>query len=225
MTLTKQRARGRAEKAQRRQDILTAARALLDERRFNEIKMIDVARAAELAKGTVFSYFPTKEALFLELLEQLLAEWLDALVSAFDSAGAEHGDNRWSGERVARLFADTLATREPFIQLLTLLTSVLEQNVDLARVSAFKRRLGTLLMPAGERIEQRLDFVPAGAGATLLMRLYAIVVGLRQLCDPGEVAARALEEPELAPLGFDFERELMAMLTAYLRGLESATVA
>jgi AcrR family transcriptional regulator len=41
---------------------------------FERTRMLDVARDAGLAKGTVYLYFPTKEALFEGVLTQLLGE-------------------------------------------------------------------------------------------------------------------------------------------------------
>jgi AcrR family transcriptional regulator len=215
MTLAKQRARRAEDKEIRRRDIMQAALALLGKRRFAEIKMAEIAQEANLAKGTLFLYFPTKEALFLEILEDLLAEWLIAVDQQLDS-----GRGRWTGMRVARIITDTLVARDTLTRLFTLVSSVLEQNVDVERVAAFKRKLMELLTPTGTRLEQRLPFLAAGEGIHLLLRIYAVVVGVRQLCDPGAVAQQALERPELAPLVFHFENELRPLLGALLRGFE-----
>lgn len=215
MTLTKQRARRAEDKEARRRDLLQAALVLLDERRFADIKMADVARQAAVAKGTVFLYFPTKEALFLELLEEKLAEWLEEVNAELDG-----GKGRWTGARVARLMADTLASHDALTRLLTLCSSVLEQNVDVDRIAAFKQRLIVLLGATGTRIEQRLAFVRAGQGTHLLLHLYAIVVGVRQLSDPGPLAQEALARPELSSLRFDFDTELRALLASFFKGLE-----
>jgi AcrR family transcriptional regulator len=220
MTLTKQRARRAEDKEIRRRDIMEAALALLGTRRFAEIKMSEIAEEANLAKGTLFLYFPTKEALFLEVLEDLLAEWIVEVNEQLDS-----GRGRWTGVRVARIITDTLVARDTLTRLFTLVSSVLEQNVDVERVVVFKRKLKEFLAPTGARLEQRLPFLAAGEGMHLLLRIYAVVVGVRQLCDPGSVAQQALERPELAPLAFHFETELRALLGALLRGFEQGASA
>lgn len=56
------------EKQQRRQTILSAARGLFWARGFAGTTMPEVARAAELAPGTLYLYFPSKDALYAELL-------------------------------------------------------------------------------------------------------------------------------------------------------------
>jgi AcrR family transcriptional regulator len=215
MTLAKQRARRAEDKEIRRRDIMQAAMDLLGKRRFAEVKMSEIAVEAQLAKGTLFLYFPTKEALFLEILEDRLAEWLIELDAQLDS-----GRGRWTGTRVARIVTDTLVARDTLTRLLTLVSSVLEQNVDIERVVVFKLKLVELLSPTGALLEQRLPFLTTGEGVHLLLRIYALVVGLRQLCDPGSLAQQALQRPELAALSLDFESELRPLLGALLRGLE-----
>lgn len=60
----------RAERTlERKQQLLDAALELMGQRGFANTSVEDLARAAGLAKGTVYLYFPTKEA----LLEALLA--------------------------------------------------------------------------------------------------------------------------------------------------------
>ena len=62
-----QRARKVEHKQARAKDILDAALALYRARGFAAFTMADLAAEVGLAKGTVFLYFPTKEALGLAL--------------------------------------------------------------------------------------------------------------------------------------------------------------
>jgi AcrR family transcriptional regulator len=71
------------EKRQRRQGILDAARGLFWTQGFAGTTMPEVARAAELAPGTLYLYFPSKDALYAELLVEgydLLLEQLESCV-------------------------------------------------------------------------------------------------------------------------------------------------
>src|ERR1700754_320847 len=69
----------------RRGDILRAGRSLLHEHGLAGLQMRDVAKRAGVGLGTVYTYFPTKEALFAVLyalrLDRLLAE-LEPIVSS-----------------------------------------------------------------------------------------------------------------------------------------------
>jgi TetR/AcrR family transcriptional regulator len=70
------------EKAQRRQEILDAARLEFFERGFHQPTVDDVAARAEVSKGTIYLYFVSKE----EILAHLLIEGLDLLLSDMEAA-------------------------------------------------------------------------------------------------------------------------------------------
>lgn len=62
-----------ATKAKTRDRILESARKLFGGRGFTNTTTRDVASAAEIAVGTLFNYFPTKDALGMALIEEALA--------------------------------------------------------------------------------------------------------------------------------------------------------
>jgi AcrR family transcriptional regulator len=68
--------------AERRQQILDAARILFVERGFLAARVEDVAGRAGLSKGAVYFYFPSKRALFDALAEQELTRTSSFLVQA-----------------------------------------------------------------------------------------------------------------------------------------------
>jgi AcrR family transcriptional regulator len=211
-----QRARKDEDKEARRQLILEEALKLYQATSYADVKMADVAERAALAKGTVFLYFPTKEALFLALLEDLLFAWfarLDGLL--------EHGEGRWTGARLARTVAESLEGEEVLTRLMAMLQTVLEQNVTVAQLRPFKERLLGAFLATGARVEQRLPFLKDGDGPRFLIHLHALVTGLRQMADHAPVTLEVLALPHMAPLKVDFTAELTAALTTLLRGLES----
>jgi len=100
-------------KERRRQAILTAALDVFSERGFASARLDDVAAAAGVAKGTLYLYFPDKEALFQALVR-----------SAAESVAteiAEIPDRRHLSydEALARIFAvfrrDILGTRRKHV--------------------------------------------------------------------------------------------------------------
>ncbi|WP_164017762.1 TetR/AcrR family transcriptional regulator [Pyxidicoccus trucidator] len=211
-----QRARKDEDKEARRRLILEEALTLYQATSYADVKMADVAERAQLAKGTVFLYFPTKEALFLALLEDLLFAWfarLDGLL--------EHGEGRWTGPRLARTVAESLEGEESLTRLLAMLQTVLEQNVTAEQLRPFKERLLGALLSTGARVEQRLSFLKDGDGPRFLVHLHALVTGLRQMADLAPVTREVLALPHMAPLKVDFTAELTTALATLLRGLES----
>ena len=53
--------------------LLEAARTVLAAKGYHGTKIVDIARAARVGVGTFYLYYPTKEALFLELVEETVA--------------------------------------------------------------------------------------------------------------------------------------------------------
>ena len=76
------------DRAARRTDIVRAGRSLLRENGLAALQMRDVARRAGVGLGTVYTYFPTKEALyatlFAERLDHMLADLAPRLSSETD---------------------------------------------------------------------------------------------------------------------------------------------
>ncbi|HEX8822338.1 MAG TPA: TetR family transcriptional regulator [Archangium sp.] len=212
-----QRARKEEDKEARRRQLLEGALELYRATSYDEVKMADVAERARLAKGTVFLYFPTKEALFLALLEEQLFAWFPRLEELL-----ARGEGRWTGARVARTVAESLEGEESLTRLLARLQTVLEQNVTVEQVRGFKERLLEAVVRAGTLVEKRLPFLSAGEGIHFFLQVHALVVGLRQMADLAPVAREVHEAaPHLNPLRVDFTRELTACLTTLLRGLEA----
>lgn len=212
-----QRARRDDDKQARREAMLAAAAALMASRQWAAFSMSDLAARTGLSKATVFLYYPTREALLLSLFERELGAWHDALMGSLSHGGS------WSGARVARAVAESVAGRVVFLRLLGQLEAVLERNVPDETVRAYKLRLAAGLAELGARLERRLPWLPAGAGVTTVLRVRAVVSGLWQMADASPVVDRLLREPALAPLRVAFEPELAACLEALFAGMERAT--
>jgi AcrR family transcriptional regulator len=108
------------EKLARRRGILTAARKVFGARGYEGATLDEVAREAEFAKGTLYSYFDSKAELFAELIEydfdELLTQAKKALTREEEVAAAARAVIRvlleFFEER-ADFFRAAMAYREP----------------------------------------------------------------------------------------------------------------
>ncbi|HWT81517.1 MAG TPA: helix-turn-helix domain-containing protein, partial [Candidatus Methylomirabilis sp.] len=76
------------EREERGRQILAAARQLFWKQGFSRTTMPEIAAAAELAPGTLYLYFPSKDALYIELLIEGYAKLLADLQTGASRAGS-----------------------------------------------------------------------------------------------------------------------------------------
>lgn len=60
-----------------REKLITAAREVFEERGFLDTRVAHIARCAGVAYGSFYTYFPSKEAVFLEVADRLFTEMTD----------------------------------------------------------------------------------------------------------------------------------------------------
>jgi AcrR family transcriptional regulator len=200
-------------KQQRRTALLIAAERLFSTRDYAMVSVNDVARAAGLAKGTVYLYFRTKEALFLELVAEGLAGWVRDTARSLTQRSV-------TPQEFASILATTLTERPTLIRLLGLLHAVLEDNTDADGLRMFKRRLLQITFEAGRVFESVLPLRPPTSGARVVLWMHAVIVGLAQMSSPSETLAELLKQDEaLAMFRLDFQSELQLSLAVLFAGV------
>ena len=203
------------QKEERRQVILDAAWQLFQSNPYETVNISDVARDAGLAKGTVYLYFKTKEELFLVVQEQQFRRWFDEIDAQLQAL-----ENDGTIPTVAALMTDSLSQRSTLMRLFAIVHVILEQNVEYKAILRFKHMLLERLLRTGALLETCLPGLGPGQGARLLLRAYALVIGLQHLADPAPLVRQALQnEPDLAIFKIDFAGEFLATLIDLLKGL------
>jgi AcrR family transcriptional regulator len=213
----KRRARTDEQKNARRQDIVNVAWKIYQARRYDEINISEIARAAGLAKGTVYLYFDTKEALFLAVEEEQLADWGDTINAGLKAlAGSD------DVAAVSSLFCKSLCSRPGLTRLFAILHVILEHNIDYETALRFKRMLLYRIASTGASIEACLSFLDKGQGAHVLFQVYMFVIGLQQLANPAPVIKEVIEqEPEMAVFDLDFAAECTSFMVTLLHGAKA----
>ena len=210
--MTERRATNPSAKEARGQQILAAAAELLERWSYSDITMDRIAERAGVAKGTLYLYFRTKEALFLSLHEGRLSAWYSELQTL-----ADHGTNTVDPAAAARVIASTLAARPILVHLHGLLHSTLSHNIDLESTFDFRRRQRGMISSLAPALAGRIDGLSEADAVRFLVRLEAVVGGLSWAAYPPPSIARAFEEEGLAVFRIDFEEELREIVTALLR--------
>ncbi len=115
---------------EREAQIIEAAFTAFGAQGFDEARLEDIARIAGVAKGTIYLYFPNKEALFREMIVRTVVARLDALESAPQLA-----DSLADFHRVVRVYWGYV-TEPQFPVIYRLVTSVLPRLPELSQFFA-----------------------------------------------------------------------------------------
>lgn len=198
-------------KLERRQRLLLEAELLFSSKDFNKVSMDEIAKAAGLAKGTVYLYFDTKEAVFLELVSIKLETWATEMNAALKVAGGDP-------YRLASAVANTLEEQPMLVRLLAVLHPILEQNIEEQALRLFKHKMLEIIAEPASILEQKLELMQ-GEGGRLTLWTYAVIVGIAQMTSLSPTLRKVLDEDsELAIFRMDFRLELLRALTAMFKG-------
>jgi AcrR family transcriptional regulator len=110
-TLTLMRVTAETKETTRRR-ILTVALQLLKKQGWDAATTRDIAAAAGIANGTLFNYFPSKEAIAASLIEEAVAGWYEEFKRRRTGAESLEEDLFslvWGGLKLARGFRKFLA--------------------------------------------------------------------------------------------------------------------
>jgi AcrR family transcriptional regulator len=210
--LVSHRATNPSAKEARGQQILEAAAELLEGWSFSDITMDWIAERAGVAKGTLYLYFRTKEALFLSLYENRLGAWYAEL-----QALADRNRGTVEAAAAARVIAATVAARPILVHLHGLLHSTLIHNIDLETTVGFRRRQRDKISALAPALARRIRNLRDSRALRFLIQLELVVGGVSWTANPPAAISQALEETDLSAFRVDFEEELREIVTALLK--------
>jgi AcrR family transcriptional regulator len=206
------RAADESDRQARRTSILEAARELFLHGDGDLPTAAEVAKAAGLAKGTVYIYFKTKE----EIFGQLLLDGWSPLLKATERIFAASKKPR--SRKIAAYISfvvEHLALHPELLRLDSLSAGVIEKNMTASALIAYKGEFHQRLAEAGAFLDAELN-VESGRGTAILVRMYALTRGLWQIAQQAE--DRCPTEIESAITIKPFSQELSEALGEYWRG-------
>ena len=171
MAELKRRAVTDAQKQFRRQEILDGARAYFEASGYEGFTMTQLAGRLGIVKGTLYLYFPTKEAIILALYARALEDWCEAVKVKLAAPIA--------GDDFVQLFYDT-ATADPIlIPILTRLEHVIEHNISVELLVEAKRHFQTCFESIAHKTQSALGLAPEQA-RELILTLGVLLSGASQ---------------------------------------------
>lgn len=174
-------------KEKTRLDILAVALELFRKQGVDATTMEQIASEADIAKATLYNYFPVKEAIVSEHWRQKIREYQPRVVDLLQSAP----DTR---ARLQTLFTEMMdyieANRDIYaIYIRYRLQSLHEAHRNPDSRSGFQEVLYTVIGAGQEAGELRKDVNPLMMAGSL--ELYSLMVCLGWLAEPGKIALKA----------------------------------
>lgn len=185
MAELKRRAITDAQKLFRRQEILNGARAYFEEAGYEGFTMTQLAKRLGIVKGTLYLYFPTKEAIILALYARALEDWCEVMKVKLGSPMA--------GDDFIQLFYDTTINDPILIPVLTRLEHVIEHNVSVELLIDSKRHFQACLNRIADKIQIALG-LSGNEARELIMTLGVLLSGAAQSDQGPALAAEALPQ-------------------------------
>lgn len=188
------------EKEIKRTMIINAAFELLDDQLDKLPSISEVAKKAGVAKGTVYTYFETKEELFLSVLLSLFHEWAKSFL--FDTKKVEH---------FLEEFVDSLLARPVLLKLASKAPVVLERNVSEEVFLKYRKGLAKLLDGVAEVMHPKFE-VPQENLRKKMVLSYNVLIGVWQNYDISSDLKNCLVANNLEIVNIDFKRDGLAIL-------------
>ncbi|MFD2466966.1 TetR family transcriptional regulator [Amycolatopsis silviterrae] len=205
-----QRARSPEQVEARREAILDTAEQLMTESSVSEVSMRELARRVGLSASNVARYFPTREAVYLEVLDRARGAWLDSL--ALDGDLSE----------VAAALARSLATRPVLCELISVLANVLERNVSVEIARDYKLRSAKHNARTADLLRAALPGLSDETALELSAAIFMFTAGMWPLAHPNEAVREAIEDPRLSGSRIDFEDRLRRLIVVLALGYQDA---
>ncbi len=155
-------------KRQKRERLLDASLKLFREKGYEQTKVADITRAAGVAKGTFFNYFPTKERVLLALGEQMLGKL--GQVSANDIF--QQKTTRGKVKAMFHALASGLDSDRELVKEMVYRGLRLPDLVDNSRAQLDFRAMLVLLIEQGKRKNEIIAATDAPFVADALYTLY-----------------------------------------------------
>ncbi len=213
-----ERARQPEQIEQRRGDILRAAAALFAEFGVDKTSLTAIAKRAKLSKANIYRYFESREAVLLALLDDRTQGWAATAIEQLGTVSKRLGVARRL-DRVADVLAASAASRPVMCHLASVLPSVLEHNVSVATVRAYKQASLEVIGNLAAAMHEVVPELSLAGHGELLHHAFAFIVGSWPLANPSDVTVEAMMAPELAPFRHCFEQDLRRVFILMARGM------
>jgi AcrR family transcriptional regulator len=195
------RARSEEQKNQRMQEIKNVVDELFSETPYHDITLTTIANKLKITRANLYQYISTKEEIFLDLSADKRDVYYDALKAAFPP------DCGYSTEVIAQVWAGILNAHREHLHYCDILSTIIETNVSVDRLAAFKKRYYERAYEICDRISS-LTGLSSEDAYTLFLNVHYHAVGIQSLCRWNPLIAEALKKENIKAPDIDFRENM-----------------
>lgn len=203
---------------------MTSAREMLAEKNVADISLRELSHRVGLAKSNVLRYFDSREAIFLEVLDEEFQAWLTDLEARLGSPRARKA-NYANEIRVATAIADSLADRHLLCELISSMAGVLERNISFGFARDFKARAIGRIAELAQLVARQLPWLPGEFTGFFAEGALTLAAGMYPFSVPTEPVRAAIAELGFPDPGERFGDGLRLGLVTWLIGGAAQTEA
>ena len=210
--------------AARRSAIMTSAREMLVEKNVADISLRELSDRIGLAKSNVLRYFDSREAIFLEVLDEEFQAWLADLEARLGRPRARKA-NYANEIRVATAVADSLTDRQLLCGLIGSMAGVLERNISFGFARDFKARAMGRSAELAQLVARQLRWLPHDFIEFFAEGALTLAAGMYPFSVPTEPVRAAITELGFPDPAERFCEGLRIGLVTWLIGAAAQTEA
>ena len=169
------RARSEKQKEQCLVEIKEAADALFSAIDYQEITLTTIANKLGWSRCKLYNYVTTKEDIFLEIIADKRDAYMTNLLSAYPLGCT------YSHEVLAEVWANILNCHRDYLKYCAILSTIIETNVSIERLAAFKKSYYTLADQLNSVLAENLHISNEKA-EQLFLAIYHYAVGTNSGC-------------------------------------------
>lgn len=201
-----------ASKEFRKQSILDAGMELFLSNPCELPTVSAISKRCNIAKGTIYIYFKTKEDIFINIIDSLFR----GFVKATHDIIIKSKDTKNSVEFIIDEWCNYYSENREMVMLAGVSNNIIEANIDLEAAAAHKRSLQEQVLTLGLTLSEVID-KDRFFCSSLLLRSYAITLGISRVSNLTDKVQQAHKDGAefIAP---EFRSELHKTLLPFWKG-------
>lgn len=206
-----------AEKLEKKNFIMQTAFQLYENENYQLPSAEKIAKACGFAKGTLYTYFTTKEEIFLAVLNQFFDNWFSSVKENVPMY-IESVNGQVDVDKMIDMILEPIIDNHAFFNLASRIELVLEDNVSVDRAKEYKLNVMRGVRIIAQQLKAYNEFFATDRGLRVIVETYALIIGFWHQAKVPGVLKQLMKDKEIEILFIDFKKDLKVAVKNYWRG-------